>query len=86
MGIGIFAGALQLIAEPCLLFILFNARYHIQKKSEAGIAAYFQTEIMVSENRSKKSSGHSLLRFYLSWKVLIWLYWASDHSSCRKQF
>ena len=58
-----------------LAFVYFiYARYHIQKKSEAGIAAIFRQKLWYQKS-VKEEQRPSLLRFYSSWKVLIWLYW-----------
>ena len=83
MGIGIFAGALQLMLSLAFVYFIY-ARYHIQKKSEAGIAAIFRQKLWYQKIGQRRATAiFTAILLVMEGSYLVVL--ASDHSSRRKQ-
>lgn len=79
MGIGIFAGALQLMLSLAFVYFIY-ARYHIQKKSEAGIAAIFRQKLWYQKIGQRRAAAiFTAILLVMEGSYLVVL--ASDHSS-----
>ena len=79
MGIGIFAGALQLMLSMAFVYFIY-ARYHIQQRKEAGIAAIFKEKSWYKKIGQRRAAAIlTAILIFMEGSYLVVL--ASDHSS-----
>lgn len=79
MGIGIFAGALQLMLSLAFVYFIY-ARYHIQQRKEAGVAAIFKEKAWYKKIGQRRAAAIlTAILIVMEGSYLVVL--ASDHSS-----